>query len=54
MQSLLESVLFLPSVVPGIDVDRHVDVPRRLDEWIRRSGPLIAYSARTLLEARRP
>jgi SAM-dependent methyltransferase len=50
-------VVFLRKVVwivPGFDVDRHLDVLRRLDGRIRRSGPLAAHSARTLLEARRP
>jgi SAM-dependent methyltransferase len=49
-------VVFLRKVVwivPGFDVDRHLGVLRRLDERIRRTGPLVAHSARTLLEARR-
>jgi SAM-dependent methyltransferase len=50
-------VVFLRKVVwivPGFDVDRHLDVLRRLHERIRRAGPLVAHSARTLIEARRP
>jgi SAM-dependent methyltransferase len=50
-------VVFLRKVVwivPGFDVHRHLGVLERLDEEIRRSGPLVAHSARTLLEARRP
>jgi hypothetical protein len=41
-------------IVPGFDVDLHLDVLRRPDERIRRSGSLVAHSARTPLEARRP
>ncbi len=40
--------------MPGFDVDRHLDVLRRSAERIRRSRPLVAHCARTLLEARRP
>jgi Methyltransferase domain len=41
-------------IVPGFDVDRHMDVLRQLDDRIRRTGPFVAQSARTLLEARKP
>jgi hypothetical protein len=50
-------VVFLRTVawnVPGFDIDRYLDVLRRLDERIRQAGPLVAHSARTLLEARPP
>jgi SAM-dependent methyltransferase len=50
-------VVFLRKVVwivPGFDVEQHVCVLRRLHERIRRAGPLVAHSARTLIEARRP
>ena len=39
--------------VPGFDVDRHGDALRRIDEEIRETGILVAYSARHLVEARK-
>jgi SAM-dependent methyltransferase len=49
-------VVFLRKVVwivPGFDIDRHRGSLRRVDERIRREGPFIAHSARTLFEARK-
>ena len=49
-------VVFLRKVVwivPGFDVGRHADVLRRLDARIRRDGPFVAHSARTLVDARK-
>jgi hypothetical protein len=39
--------------VPDFSVDRYRDKLRDLDCRIRRSGPLVAYSTRHLIEARR-
>jgi SAM-dependent methyltransferase len=50
-------VVFLRKVVwivPGFDVERYADVLRRLDAGIRRNGPFVAHSSRTLIEARKP
>ncbi|MFC5180584.1 methyltransferase domain-containing protein [Actinomadura harenae] len=41
-------------IVPGFTVERHRDRLRELDERIRRDGPFVAHSARTLIEARKP
>jgi SAM-dependent methyltransferase len=50
-------VYFLRKViwmVPGFTVESYLDQLRRLDERIRREGPFVAYSARTLTEATKP
>jgi hypothetical protein len=39
--------------VPGFTVEGHLTTLRRLDEDLRRRGPLVAHSTRTLLRARR-
>ncbi len=39
--------------VPDFDVDRYRDTLLRLDRHIRRHGPFVAHSTRTLVEARR-
>ncbi|MGI5324337.1 class I SAM-dependent methyltransferase [Actinomadura nitritigenes] len=41
-------------IVPGFTVDRYRDRLRELDERIRRDGPFVAHSSRSLFEARRP
>ncbi|WFR68349.1 class I SAM-dependent methyltransferase [Curtobacterium flaccumfaciens] len=40
--------------VPGFSVERYRDRLRDLHELIQRNGPFVAYSARHLIEARRP
>ena len=40
--------------VPDFDVDRYGDALRRIDGEIRRTGVLVAYSTRHLVEAARP
>ena len=40
--------------VPDFTVDRYVDRLRRLDDDIRRHGPFVAHSTRTLVHAVRP
>jgi len=40
--------------VPGFSVAAHLDTLRDLDARIRRDGPVVAHSARHLIEARRP
>lgn len=50
-------VYFLRKViwmVPGFTVEAYLDQLRRLHERIRREGPFVAYSARTLVEATKP
>ena len=50
-------VYFLRKVVwmvPGVTVETYDDRLRRLHDRIRRQGPFIAYSARTLVEATKP
>ncbi|HZE16708.1 MAG TPA: SAM-dependent methyltransferase, partial [Mycobacterium sp.] len=40
--------------VPDFTVDRYRDRLRELHERIRTNGPFVAYSTRTLVEARKP
>jgi hypothetical protein len=40
--------------VPGFTVEAHRDRLRDLDARIRRDGPFVAHSTRTLVVARRP
>jgi SAM-dependent methyltransferase len=50
-------VYFLRKViwmVPGFTVDGYRDRLRELDALIRRDGPFVAYTARFLIEARKP
>ncbi|MFD6418501.1 methyltransferase domain-containing protein [Streptomyces sp. NPDC060194] len=50
-------VYFLRKVVwmvPGFTVDAYRDRLRELDARIRRDGPFVAHSARSLVEARKP
>ena len=48
---LLRKVVWL---VPGFTVDRFRDRLRQLHDRIAADGPFVAYSARTLVEARKP
>ncbi|MEV4253802.1 methyltransferase domain-containing protein [Spirillospora sp. NPDC049652] len=41
-------------IVPGFSVGKYRDRLRELDELIRRDGPFVAHSTRTLIEARKP
>ncbi|WP_433465204.1 class I SAM-dependent methyltransferase [Spirillospora sp. CA-128828] len=41
-------------IVPGFTVDAHRSRLRELHDRIRRDGPFVAHSARTLIEARKP
>jgi len=45
---LLRKVIWL---VPGFTVDRYRDRLRELDDRIRREGPFVAHSSRTLFDA---
>lgn len=50
-------VYFLRKViwmVPGFTIDRYRDRLRQLHEQISVAGPFVAYSSRTLIEARKP
>ncbi|MGW5517940.1 methyltransferase domain-containing protein [Nocardia africana] len=48
---LLRKVIWL---VPGFSVERYRDRLRDLDDRIRREGPFVAYSSRTLFDAVKP
>lgn len=41
-------------IVPGFTVEKYRERLRELDELIRRDGPFVAHSSRTLIEARKP